>query len=879
MEKVYEHKAVEDDIYTFWEEGGFFHSEPLPYKEKFIIMMPPPNITGRLHIGHAFTFTLQDIFTRFYRMRGFVTLWLPGMDHAGIATQSVVERELLSRGIRREDIGREKFIEEVWKWKEKYGDTILLQLKKLGSSPDWKKLRFTLDKEYEGAVLEAFVRYYKDGLIYQGERIINWCPHCHTAISDIEVEYENEKGKLYYIKYPFKDNPENFIVVATTRPETMLGDTAVAVNPDDERYKDLPGRILILPLVGREIPVVEDIGVDRDFGSGAVKVTPAHSVDDFDIAMRHNLDFVKVIDDKARMINVPEKYKNLTTIECREAVLNDLKEIGLLLKEEDYEHSVGHCQRCGTVVEPMISRQWFVKMKPLAELGLKAVESGDVKILPEKWIKVYYDWLKNIRDWCISRQLWWGHRIPAYYCEGCGEIIVSKEKPESCPSCDGTRITQDEDVLDTWFSSALWPFATLGWPADTEDLRYFYPTTLLITGYDILFFWVARMIMSGLYFTGEKPFSTVLLHGLIRDEKGRKMSKSLENIVDPMDIISEFGADTLRFTLAYLSTEGGQDISPSREKLISSRNFINKVWNASRFVKMNIDDFDPFSFDQKDLQLQLEDRWLISRLNRTIKKEIESLEGCDCGQTARALYDFVWGEFCDWYVELSKVRLYGEDTLKRRTAQYLLWDSLTKILKMLHPFTPFVTEKIYSNLPHSEEALVVSDFPVFDEGLINESIEKDADFVFSVIRAIRSLKTEFRINIVKPVDCFYTTRDIEERNLLETEKGKIMKIAGLSDFKAVEKKPAKSVRTVVMGTTIYLRLPVEVDPLKEEERLSKKLSAIEGEINSLGGRLANHAYLTKAGEEVIAKDREALRELEKLKDILVAHLEDLRKDA
>ncbi|PIP49314.1 MAG: valine--tRNA ligase, partial [Caldiserica bacterium CG23_combo_of_CG06-09_8_20_14_all_35_60] len=722
MEKGYEHKGIEDSIYSFWEENNFFYSESDYSKKKFVIMMPPANVTGRLHIGHALTYTLQDIFVRFHRMLGEETLWLPGMDHAGIATQNVVERELLSKGIKREDIGREKFVEEVWKWKEQYGNTILNQLKKLGVSPDWKRLRFTLDSSYADAVLEAFVKYYKDGLLYRGERTINWCPRCHTAISDIEVEYVTTKNKLYYIKYPLKENIGEFIIVATTRPETMLGDTAVAVNPDDVRYKDFIGKVAILPIVGREIPIITDSVVDVHFGTGAVKVTPAHSAVDFEIAERHDLDVISVINDRSQMINVPQKYTGLTTEQCREELVKDLKEARLILKEEDYENSVGHCQRCGTIVESIISKQWFLKMEPLAKMGIASVENGDIKITPEKWVKVYFDWLKNIRDWCVSRQLWWGHRIPAYYCEDCGETVVSKEPPDKCPKCGSKNIRQDEDVLDTWFSSALWPFATLGWPQKTKELEYYYPTSLLITGYDIIFFWVARMIMSGLYFMGVKPFETVMLHGLVRDENGCKMSKSLKNIVDPLSLIDEYGADALRFTLSYLSTVGGQDVNLSKEKLRASRNFVNKVWNASRFVIMNLQDFKPSQFDEKELLLEIEDKWILSRLNKTIIREIGLLNEYDPGQTSRELYDFVWSEFCDWYIEFAKVRLYGSDQNKRKTVQYILWDSLTKILKLLHPFIPFVTEKIYANFPDSEGVLINAEFPKYNESLISEPI-------------------------------------------------------------------------------------------------------------------------------------------------------------
>ena len=876
LSKEYNHKDVEDKVYKQWEDNGCFNSEINSSKEPFVIMMPPPNVTGRLHTGHALNFTLQDIFIRFNRMLGKETLWLPGIDHAGIATQSVVERELLSKGIKREDLGREKFLEEVWKWKREYGDTILEQCKKLGVSADWRRLRFTLDDKYADAVLEAFVTYYNEGLLYRGEKIINWCPRCHTALSDIEVEYEEEKGKLYFINYPLEDGSGS-IVVATTRPETMLGDTAVAVHPEDPRYKDFVGKFVILPLVGRRIPIVADEAVDPDFGTGAVKVTPAHSMDDFEIAKRHNLEFVTVINDVAKMVNVPEPYLNLTIEKAREKVLEDLKNQDLLVKVEDYVHSVGHCQRCGTVVEQIISKQWFLSMKTLAEEAKQAVHSGKVKITPEKWVKVYYDWLNNIRDWCVSRQLWWGHRIPAYYCDDCGEVIVSKEPVKKCPKCGSGNVRQDEDVLDTWFSSALWPFATLGWPEKTPELEYYYPTTLLITGYDILFFWVARMIWSGMHFMKEEPFYTAMLHGLVRDEKGRKMSKSLKNIVDPIDLIDEYGADALRFTLASLTTVGGQDINLSNAKLKASRNFINKIWNASRFVLMNLEGFDPSEIDEKNLDLELEDRWFLSRLNKHIKMEIDYINAYDAGEAARRLYEFVWGEFCDWYIELSKVRLYGNNEKKKQTIQYLLWNSLTTVLKMLHPYIPFATEEIYSYVPFVHGALVTSEFPLPKEEYIDERVEHDAEFVFGVIRGIRSLKTELGIPIVTELKAYFTSLDEHEKELINREKEKVMKIAKVATLENVSEKPSRALKTVVNSTTVYLELPFDVDMAKERERFEKTLKEIENELKSINSRLLNRAFLEKASPEVIKKDRDRLEELEKTKVALLSHIEDLGK--
>lgn len=876
MEKAYTPDKVEERIYKFWEENEFFHSAPNPDKFPFVVMMPPPNITGRLHTGHALNFTIQDIFVRFNRMNGRETLWLPGMDHAGIATQAVVERELLAKGIKKSDLGRDKFVEEIWKWKEKYGGTILAQLKRLGVSADWSRLRFTLDDGYKEAVKEAFVRYYENGLLYRGERIINWCPHCHTALSDIEVEYETSKSKLYYIKYPFKEeDANNGVVVATTRPETMLGDSAVAVSPGDNRYKKLVGKTVILPFVEREIPIVSDKEVDEEFGTGAVKVTPSHSADDFEIAKRHDLPFVNVINGEGKMFNVPDKYLDLTVMECRNILIKDLKDAGYLVKEEDYENSVGHCQRCDTVVEPILSKQWFIKMELPADEALQAVKNRSIKITPPKWEKVYYDWLNNIRDWCISRQLWWGHRIPAYYCKDCGEVIVSREEVTKCTKCGSANIVQDEDVLDTWFSAALWPFATLGWPEKTIDFNYYYPTTLLVTGYDIIFFWVARMIMSGLIFIGNKPFDTVLLHGLVRDEKGRKMSKSLENNINPIDIINKYGTDALRFTMAYLSTAGGQDINLSGEKLIASRNFVNKVWNASRFVVMNLEEFDPFKFDSRNIHLELEDMWLQSKLNRVLKRQAELLSQYELGEASRELYDFVWKEFCDWYIEISKVRLYGNDKARKEETQFLLWDALNKILKMLHPFIPFVTEEIFSYLSHREKALIVADFPGYDEEKINKEQEEKAEFIFSAVRSIRNLKAEFDIPTTRLIKVSFMTEDDEQKKLLLQEKTKIMQIAFLSDIASTNSKPSRTVKSVVSGTTFYLHVAAEIDIEKETKRLNEKLESLGTERKKITGRLYNESYLKKAPPEVIKKDRERLEEAGKEYGLILEHLKDL----
>ncbi|MFY9415827.1 MAG: valine--tRNA ligase, partial [bacterium] len=709
LSTVYNPRVVEDKWYQYWMEGDYFRPTIDPEQEPFTIVIPPPNVTGALHMGHALDNTIQDVLIRWKRMTGVPTLWLPGTDHAGIATQARVVESLAQEGLTPQDLGREKFLERTWQWKEQYGGRIIEQLKRLGASCDWSRERFTMDEGCSRAVREVFVSLFEKGLIYRGDYIVNWCPQCGTAISDIEVEHEEEEGKLWHFRYPLIDG-EGYVTVATTRPETILGDTAVAVHPEDERYRDLVGKKLVLPGVGRQIPIVADPYVDPEFGSGAVKVTPAHDPNDFLIGLRHGLEQVVVMAPDGTMNENAGKYQGMDRLECREALVADFDREGYLVKVEDHLHAVGHCSRCDTTIEPLLSKQWFVRMKPLAEPALEAVRQGQIRFVPERFTKIYCDWLENIRDWCISRQLWWGHRIPVWYCQDCDEIIASREDLNQCPHCGG-EVEQDPDVLDTWFSSALWPFSTLGWPDDTEDLNYFYPTSVLVTGRDIIFFWVARMIFMGLEFMQEEPFREVLIHGLVLDSQGRKMSKSLGNGIDPLEVIEEYGADTLRFML-MTSTTPGNDMRFYWERVENCRNFANKIWNASRFALMNLTDFQPEGIEEDQLAYSMADRWILSRLNRTIARVTEELEEYQLGEAATTLYEFIWGEFCDWYIEMIKPRLYAkEDGEGRRTSQYVLWKVLETTLRLLHPFMPFITEEIWQHLPHGGPSICVAPWP------------------------------------------------------------------------------------------------------------------------------------------------------------------------
>ena len=741
LPKVYDPSSVEGPLYKFWEENGFFAAEVDENKKPFTIVIPPPNVTGQLHMGHAFDETLQDILIRFKRMQGYSALWMPGTDHAGIATQIKVEENLrVNEGLTRYDLGRDKFLERVWEWKERYGSRIIEQLKKLGSSCDWRRERFTMDEGCSKAVREVFVNLYEKGLIYKGNRIINWCPHCATALSDAEVEYETQPGKLWHIKYDIKDSDE-YVIVATTRPETFMGDTGVAVNPNDERYQHLIGKTCILPIIGREIPIFADDYVDLEFGTGCVKTTPCHDPNDFEMGLRHNLEQILVFNEDAAVNENGGKYCGMNRYECRKAVLSDLEAEGRLVQIEDHEHNVGTCYRCGTTVEPMTSKQWFVKMAPLAKPAMEVVHDGRVKFVPDRFSKTYLRWMENVHDWCISRQLWWGHRIPAFYCEDCGEMVVSKKDVTACPKCGGTHIRQEEDVLDTWFSSALWPFSTLGWPEKTKELEYFYPTSVLVTGYDIIFFWVARMIFSGMEHMREEPFKTVYIHGLVRDAQGRKMSKSLGNGIDPLEVIGKYGADALRFTLVT-GNSPGNDMRFSTEKVESSRNFANKIWNASRFIQMNL------TIDKAELpeQLALEDKWIVSKFNGLVQAVTENIDKYELGLAVQKLYDFIWDNFCDWYIEIVKPRLQNKDNKQdNENAQRVLCCVLSGTMQLLHPFMPYITDTIWQALPHEGKSVMVSKWPEYQDALCFKAEEEQVERMMETIRAIRNRRAEMNV--------------------------------------------------------------------------------------------------------------------------------------
>lgn len=850
--KTYDPQQVEDRLYNEWLDKGYFKAEADPEKEPFTIVIPPPNVTGQLHMGHALDETLQDILIRWRRMQGYSTLWLPGTDHAGIATQIKVEEALRKEeNLTRYDLGREKFLERVWDWKHRYGDRITNQLKKLGSSCDWSRERFTMDEGCSEAVKEVFVNLYHKGLIYQGNRIINWCPSCITALSDAEVEYEEKAGHFWYIKYNVKDS-EEFLTIATTRPETMLGDTAVAIHPEDERYKHLIGKTLILPLVNREIPVIADEYVDKEFGTGAVKITPAHDPNDFEIGLRHSLPQIKVMNDDATINEHGGKYEGMERYEARRAIVEDLKGVGLLLNIEDHTHNVGQCYRCGTTVEPITSKQWFVKMKPLAEAAVDVVRNETIKFVPERFSKIYMNWMENVHDWCISRQLWWGHRIPAFYCESCGEVIVSKEKCTACDTCGGT-VKQDEDVLDTWFSSALWPFSTLGWPENTEDLEYFYPTSVLVTGYDIIFFWVARMIFSGMEHMDKEPFKHVFIHGIVRDSQGRKMSKSLGNGIDPLEVIEQYGADALRFTLAT-GNSPGNDMRFYLERVESSRNFANKIWNASRFVLMNLD------IRENKLpalsKLTLEDKWIVSRYNTLVKEVTDNLEKFELGIAVQKLYDFIWDEFCDWYIELVKPRLYDQESNSRLQAQYVLTYVLSNTLKLLHPFMPFITEEIWQHLPHEGPSIVISPWPEYCEEYSFADEEKQMGIIMETIKNIRNIRAEINVAPSRKAKLYIITGN---RETFEQGTAFFEKLAGASEVIVKSQKddiPDDVVSTIVEGAEVFIPLDDLVDREKEIERLGKEKQNLEKELQRVNGKLNNAGFMAKAPESVVEAEKQ-----------------------
>ncbi len=847
LAKTYDPREVEDRIYQFWLDGGYFHAEVNPEKKPYTIVMPPPNITGQLHMGHAVDNTLQDILIRWRRMQGYEALWMPGTDHASIATEAKIVEAMAKEGLRKEDIGREAFLERAWEWRRQYGGRIVQQLHKIGSSCDWERERFTLDEGCSKAVREVFVRLYEEGLIYRGERIINWCPHCHTSISDAEVEFEEQDAFFYHLRYPFADG-SGYLELATTRPETMLGDTAVAVHPDDERYRALVGKNLILPLVNKEIPVIADTYVEMDFGTGVVKITPAHDPNDFEVGLRHHLEVITVIDENGVMNEKAGRYQGMTAAECRKAIVKELEEKGYLLKVEPIKHNVGHCYRCHTVIEPLVSMQWFVKMAPLAAPAIDAVRSGKTKFVPERFDKVYFNWMENIRDWCISRQLWWGHRIPAWYCADCGEVVVSREDPTVCPKCGSHHLHQDEDTLDTWFSSALWPFSTLGWPDKTPELAYFYPTDTLVTGYDIIFFWVARMMFSGIAHMGEVPFKNVFIHGLVRDAQGRKMSKSLGNGVDPIEVIDQYGADALRFSLAT-GNSPGNDMRFLEEKVQSSRNFANKLWNAARFIRMNLGD------GEVELTLPetlgMEDKWILSRFNRLVKEVTDNLEKFELGLAVQKLYDFIWDSFCDWYIELCKVHLQGE---RAGDARRVLVYVMTGILKLLHPFMPFITEEIWQSLPHEGEALIVSAWPVYDGSLDFAAEEKEMERLMEAIRAIRNRRAEMNVPPSRKAQVYV------ESGFADTfRNGAVFmeRLASASEVLVGEKFDIDgAVSVVTADATIKMPMAELIDIAAEKARLEKEKAGVQKQLDGVLARLANKAFTDKAPENVVAGARE-----------------------
>ncbi|MGE5597813.1 MAG: valine--tRNA ligase [Bacteroidota bacterium] len=883
---IYNPQIVEDRWYEYWLARRYFHAAVNPAKEPFCIVIPPPNVTGALHLGHAFDMTIQDVLIRWRRMQGREALWLPGTDHAGIATQAVVERELAREGVRKEDLGREKFLARVWAWKEKYGGTIIRQLKRLGCSCDWERERFTMDEGCSTAVREVFLRLYEKGLIYRGSYLINWCPNCRTTISDIEVEHEERQTSLWHLRYPYTDG-SGYIEVATTRPETMLGDTAVAVNPQDERYAGAVGKTVRLPLMDRPIPVVADEYVDMTFGTGAVKVTPAHDPNDWEIARRHDLPLVTVIGFDGRLTKEAGRFAGLPREEGRRRVVEALEAGGYLVKTEPYTHAVGRCYRCDTVIEPLLSEQWFVRMRPLAEPAMRAVETGAIEFVPERFTRIYLAWLENIRDWCISRQLWWGHRIPVWYCADCGAEIAARDEPGSCAKCGGKRLEQDPDVLDTWFSSALWPFETLGWPKSTPELDYFYPTSVLVTGRDIIFFWVARMIFMGLEFMGDRrpappdrpfaasrPFRKVMIHGLILDKDGKKMSKSRpETSIDPQEVIEKYGADTLRFSMLVGNTPG-QDLRFYWEKVEGGRNFANKIWNAARFVLMNLNDYRGGEPSREDLALA--DRWILSRLQRVTDETTAALERFDPGAAASLLYDFIWSEFCDWYIETAKARL-NAGGAGRIAAQYLLFRVLSQAMRLLHPFMPFITEEIWQHLPHEGASIMIAPWPEPDGNLLDAEAEQEMGDLMEIVRAIRNIRAEAGVAPGKRISAIIQAGS-GRRDALERSRAYLMGLAALGQLEFIaegEAKPDRAMSAVAGGAQIFLPLADLVDLEKERARLRKELENAEAEAARLEARLATEGFVAKAPPAVVEKERGKLAEIKEKREKLAARLAEL----
>ncbi|MGM9653814.1 MAG: valine--tRNA ligase [Butyricicoccaceae bacterium] len=852
LPKTYDPKASESRLYQFWLDGGFFNAEVDKNKKPYSIVLPPPNVTGQLHMGHAFDDTLQDILIRTKRMQGYAALWMPGTDHAGIATQIKVEEQLRKEGLTRYDLGREKFLERVWQWKEQYGSRIVKQMHSMGCSCDWRRLRFTMDEGCSKAVKEVFIDLYQKGYIYKGSRIINWCPHCTTALSDAEVEYTDKPGHLWYIRYPLTDGSGD-LVVATTRPETMMGDTGVAVNPEDERFKHLVGKTCILPIMNREIPIVADDYVELGFGTGAVKMTPAHDPNDFEVGLRHNLEVIRCIADDGTINENGGPYQGMDRYECRKAIVKDLEEQGYLVKTEDYSHNVGTCYRCHNDVEPLISAQWFVKMAPLAKEALRVAYDGDIRFVPERFTKTYTNWMENVHDWCISRQLWWGHQIPAYYCDDCGEMTVSKETVTVCPKCGSTHVRQDEDVLDTWFSSALWPFSTMGWPDKTPELEYFYPTSVLVTGYDIIFFWVARMIFSGMEQMKQIPFKDVFIHGIVRDDKGRKMSKSLGNGIDPMEVIDKYGADALRFTLST-GIAPGNDTRFYYERVEANRNFCNKIWNASRFLLMNLE-VEDFDLPQ---QLDLEDKWILSRYNTLVKEVTENIDRYELGIAADKLYSFIWDNFCDWYIELCKTRLTGEDKEASRRAQRVLGHVLSGTLQLLHPFMPFITEEIWQALPHEGPSIMVSKWPEADERLYFPAEEQEMEEIMAAIRAVRNRRSEMNVPPSKKAALIIAT---QKPALFAQAEPFMKRLAWASQVTVQQQAPADvsgMVTCVTQAAQIYMPLSELVDLDKERERLQRELDNALNMVTRTEGKLKNESFVSRAPEAVVNAEKEKL---------------------
>ncbi len=862
--------------YDYWLKGGYFQAGQRKDAKPYTIVIPPPNVTGMLHIGHALDFTLQDIMIRTKRMQGYDALWLPGSDHAGIATQTKVEQKLREEGVTRYDLGREKFLEKVWEWKEHYAGTIREQWAKMGFSLDYSRERFTLDAGLSKAVREVFVRLYEKGLIYRGKYIINWDPAARTALSDIEVEYKEVQGALYHLKYPVKDSDE-YIVVATTRPETMLGDTAVAVHPEDERYKHLIGKTLVLPIIGREIPIIADEYVEKEFGSGAVKITPAHDPNDFEVGKRHDLPQVLVMDESGSMNANAGKYQGLDRFDCRKQIVADMKELGVLIKIEEHVHQVGHSERSGAVVEPYLSTQWFVKMKPLAERAVEAQKSAQgVHFVPDRFEKIYLHWIENVRDWCISRQLWWGHRIPAWYCGDCSEIIVSREDATVCPKCGGTHLKQDDDVLDTWFSSALWPFSTLGWPEQTEDMKRYYPTDLLVTGYDIIYFWVARMIFSGLEFTDSIPFKDVLIHGLVRDAEGRKMSKSLGNGVDPLEVIEKYGADAMRFMISTGSTPG-QDLRFRWEKVEQARNFANKIWNASRFALMNLGDFKVSDIDLSG-ELSTADRWILHRLNETVRDVTRLIDAYEFGETGRLLYNFIWDDLCDWYIEFSKLSLYGNDEAAKKTTKSVLAYVLDRTQRLIHPFMPFISEEIWQHLPHEGETITLAAWPAFEARFEAPEAVREMELLMDIIRTVRNIRAEVNVPMSKKVDLLVKPAGAEFLAILQRNEEYVRRFCNTSSLEINLEltSPDKAMTGIVTGAELYLPLAGLIDIAQEIARLEKELGTLHNEVARIEKKLSNQGFIAKAPAKVIEEEKAKLADYADKRDKVNARLAELK---